>query len=109
MCVWVQPGYKTPESCTYFLTCFNALGGTVGTDRWLYILIQVQQEQPDCMHAALLLCVAHHSACHMLQGVILGIALDVGQFELFVGLTDWLTVRVCVCVWLYVGLCLHHV
>lgn len=40
MAAWCQLGYKDPASCTYFVTCFNSFGGTVGTDRWVYILIQ---------------------------------------------------------------------
>ena len=39
-----QLGYKDPASCTYFITCFNSFGGTVGTDRWVYILIQGSAE-----------------------------------------------------------------
>mmetsp|Transcript_6431 Transcript_6431/g.22938 ORF Transcript_6431/g.22938 Transcript_6431/m.22938 type:complete len:1202 (-) Transcript_6431:30-3635(-) len=59
-----HPGYKPPASCRYFISCFNSVGGTVGTDRWVYILI---------------------------QGIILGLLLDVVQFELFVSFTTWLT------------------
>lgn len=55
-----DPGYKPPSSCTYFVSCFDSVGGTVGTDRWVYILI---------------------------QGIILGLALDVFQFEVFVAFT----------------------
>lgn len=57
-------GYKEIETCSYFVTCFSSLGSTVGTDRWVYILI---------------------------QGILLGIALDVVQFELFVAFTVFLT------------------
>lgn len=53
-----------PDSCTYFVSCFNAVGGTVGTDRWLYILV---------------------------QGILLGLVMDVAQLEFFVWATGVVT------------------
>ena len=53
-----------PKSCAYFRTCFSSVGATLGTDRWVYILI---------------------------QGIALGLTLDVFQKELFKALTKALT------------------
>ncbi|RLN73706.1 hypothetical protein BBJ28_00011036 [Nothophytophthora sp. Chile5] len=43
-------------ACIWFITCFNASTSTVGTDRWVYILI---------------------------QGILLGLLIDIIFFELF--------------------------
>ena len=48
--------FNEPSSCDYFMTCFDAIGGTIGTDRWVYILF---------------------------QGIIVGITMDIVQFEFF--------------------------
>lgn len=53
-----------PESCNYFASCFNSPSSALFTDRWAYILI---------------------------QGLLLGILLDVAQFELFVWFTTKFT------------------
>lgn len=54
-----------PASCRYFVNCFDMRATTVGSDRWAYIF---------------------------LQGVVLGILLDVAQMELFKAITAALTV-----------------
>lgn len=53
-----------PGSCTYYVNCFSAVSTGLGSDRWSYIFI---------------------------QGVLLGILLDVVQFEIFKAITTKLT------------------
>lgn len=60
-CELTFEGTYAPQHCIYFVTCFNTMAATVGTDRWVYILI---------------------------QGIVLGIVLDIAQFEFFVWATE---------------------
>lgn len=58
-------GFVAPKTCTYFWSCFTSTSSHVGSDRWLYILV---------------------------QGIILGIVLDVCQFEFFSWVTTEFTI-----------------
>lgn len=49
------------STCVYFLTCFNSQSSTVGTDRWLHVLI---------------------------QGILLGLTIDVIMWEIFNALSS---------------------
>lgn len=40
VCACFQLGYKPPDSCVYFVSCFDSVTNIITTDRWTYILIQ---------------------------------------------------------------------
>ena len=61
----VVTGGILPTSCTQFINCFNSASATAFvTDRWYFVLV---------------------------QGVVMGLVIDVGQFNFFLYVTKRLT------------------
>lgn len=70
-----RDGFVVTGQCVYFWSCFTSLGSTVGSDRWLYILIQVCWPG-SCSR----LLIIPNS-----QGILLGIILDTIQVRRALG------------------------
>lgn len=84
------------DDCIHFWNCFSAEGGAIGTDRWAYILIQVSScpQRDGERSGALALTDTSAVGCGVdMQGIALGIVLDVVQINVFVWITTKLTVR----------------